>query len=168
MEKLRLFTSRNAIKTLPIVAGVLLFAAIFGGLTVAGQISSQESQRAFGTTANSAKDLNGGQPDEVETPVVEVDPGTGAQTGGTTTVTNPRQTQPVATQQPAQQAEPAKPTKNTQNPLGDTVTGIVGGVVDTTLCQYPTRPLVNGACDNSDPCDPTTIKDPILHGDCRN
>lgn len=25
-------------------------------------------------------------------------------------------------------------------------------------CQYPTRPLVNGQCDNSDPCDPTRIK----------
>lgn len=33
-------------------------------------------------------------------------------------------------------------------------------------CQYPTRPLVNGQCDNSDPCDPTTLKDPVLHGDC--
>ena len=34
-------------------------------------------------------------------------------------------------------------------------------------CQYPTRPLVNGKCDNSDPCDPETIKDPVLHGDCK-
>lgn len=36
----------------------------------------------------------------------------------------------------------------------------------TSNCQYPMRPLVNGQCDNSDPCDPTTIKDPELHGDC--
>ncbi len=35
-------------------------------------------------------------------------------------------------------------------------------------CQYPTRPLVNGQCDNSDPCDPETIKDPQLHGNCRD
>lgn len=35
-------------------------------------------------------------------------------------------------------------------------------------CQYPTRPLANGECDNSDPCDPTTIKDPELRGDCAN
>ena len=34
-------------------------------------------------------------------------------------------------------------------------------------CQYPTRPLVDGKCDNSDPCDPETIKDPVLQGDCR-
>ena len=33
-------------------------------------------------------------------------------------------------------------------------------------CQYPTRPLKDGNCDNSDPCDPTTLKDPVLHGDC--
>jgi len=25
-------------------------------------------------------------------------------------------------------------------------------------CQYPTRPLVNGRCDNTDPADPTKIK----------
>lgn len=28
----------------------------------------------------------------------------------------------------------------------------------TDLCQYPTRPLINGECDNSDPCDPTLIR----------
>lgn len=33
-------------------------------------------------------------------------------------------------------------------------------------CQYPTRPLVNGQCDNSDPCDPATVKDPGLGGNC--
>lgn len=30
-----------------------------------------------------------------------------------------------------------------------------------TNCQYP-----NGGCDNSDPCDPETSKDPQLAGDC--
>lgn len=29
---------------------------------------------------------------------------------------------------------------------------------DRNLCQYPNRPLdAEGRCDNSDPCDPTTI-----------
>ncbi len=26
-------------------------------------------------------------------------------------------------------------------------------------CQYPNRPYTNGQCDNTDPCDPTNIKD---------
>lgn len=26
-------------------------------------------------------------------------------------------------------------------------------------CQYPPRPYVNGQCDNTDPCDPTNIKE---------
>lgn len=26
-------------------------------------------------------------------------------------------------------------------------------------CEYPNRPLINNQCDNSDPCDPTTIKE---------
>lgn len=35
-------------------------------------------------------------------------------------------------------------------------------------CQYPVRPLnPDGSCDNSDPCDTTTIKDPELHGNCK-
>lgn len=38
--------------------------------------------------------------------------------------------------------------------------------IATGQCQYSERPLVNGQCDNSDPCDPTTIKDPVLHGNC--
>ncbi len=33
-------------------------------------------------------------------------------------------------------------------------------------CQYSERPLVNGQCNNSDPCNPSSIKDPELHGDC--
>lgn len=40
------------------------------------------------------------------------------------------------------------------------------GTTQTQQCQYPERPLVNGECDNSDPCDPSTTKDPVLHGDC--
>ncbi len=58
--------------------------------------------------------------------------------------------------------------------LFTTITGIVIGSAtdklssaDTPACQYSERPLnPDGSCDNSDPCDPTTIKDPALHGDC--
>lgn len=39
-------------------------------------------------------------------------------------------------------------------------------VITPNDCQYPTRPLVDGQCDNSDPCDPMTLKDLVLHGDC--
>lgn len=42
-------------------------------------------------------------------------------------------------------------------------------VSKTRQCMYPARPLTKeGSCDNSDPCDPTTIKDPELHGNCAN
>lgn len=35
-------------------------------------------------------------------------------------------------------------------------------------CQYPQRPLTpQGGCDNSDPCDPTTLKVDGLWGKCR-
>lgn len=35
-------------------------------------------------------------------------------------------------------------------------------------CQYPDRYYEDGSCNNSDPCDPETIKDPVLKGDCRD
>ena len=54
-----------------------------------------------------------------------------------------------------------------------TIGVIVGGATVTLgkaeapSCQYPTRPLsASGECDNSDPFDPSTLKDPVLHGDC--
>lgn len=34
-------------------------------------------------------------------------------------------------------------------------------------CQYPGRVYEDGTCNNSDPCDPETLKDPVLQGDCR-
>lgn len=33
-------------------------------------------------------------------------------------------------------------------------------------CQYPGRYNPDGTCDNTDPCDPESIKDPILEGRC--
>jgi len=45
--------------------------------------------------------------------------------------------------------------------------GAKANALEQPVCQYPTRPLnQDGSCDNSDPCDPSTIKDPELHGDC--
>lgn len=35
-------------------------------------------------------------------------------------------------------------------------------------CQYPGRYYPDGSCDNSDPCDPTTLKDPVLQGRCKD
>lgn len=35
-------------------------------------------------------------------------------------------------------------------------------------CQYEGRLYPDGSCDNSDPCDPETLKDPVLRGDCRS
>lgn len=84
-----------------------------------------------------------------------------------------------------QQAEAANNTPAPQTPITQPVErpavtqpqpGVVNGVVDkvkdtvteTLNCQYPLRPLINGQCDNSDPCDPTTLKDPELYGQCRN
>ena len=34
-------------------------------------------------------------------------------------------------------------------------------------CQYLYRRHPDGSCDNTDPCDPATLKDPVLAGDCR-
>lgn len=41
-----------------------------------------------------------------------------------------------------------------------------GQAVVPAECQYETRPLINGQCDNSDPACPETLKDPVLHGNC--
>lgn len=50
------------------------------------------------------------------------------------------------------------------------VAQVLGRQVNAAIpedCQYPQRPLVNGNCDNSDPCDPTTLKTPGLWGKCK-
>lgn len=43
--------------------------------------------------------------------------------------------------------------------------GVIAGA--PADCQYPQRPLVNGGCDNTDPCDPETLNVPGLWGACR-
>lgn len=51
-------------------------------------------------------------------------------------------------------------------PRAETAGPVIVNDPVTVNCMYPMRPLVNGACDNSDPCDPETLSVPGLWGDC--
>lgn len=181
MEKLRLITSRNAIKALPVLAGVMLFAGIFAAYALAA--SPEPTGRAFDTTAASMAELNKQQADEVETPVTQTDDQTGQTSNSTTVVTQP---QPQTAAAPASKPVAAANDKDVANSLPDPNRNYYDGLgnlydytgrllqaatqplADTLNCQYPLRPLVNGSCDNSDPCDPSTLKDLDLLGACRN
>ena len=91
----------------------------------------------------------------------------------------PPSVDPVSTepkQDDAQQAPKPKTTTNPpasvntpqQAPAQAQATIPAPKVFDDSNCQYPGRLTNVNGCDNSDPCDPTTLKDPTLTGACRN
>lgn len=156
-------------KLASIAAGVLLFALIFSAYAMAA--TSQPSRQAVGTTASTMQEL---QAESRVTPAVKSD--TQADVKASVTVTPaPAVAQPSATAQPPRAVAkpqapqtPAPAAKAPQDTVGAAVRETVSPVFNDSGCQYPGRLTNVHGCDNSDPCDPSTLKDPKLTGACRN
>lgn len=166
MEKLLNMTRRQLLAVSWGAVALGIAGILTVGLATADHV--RQANQVFTTKSDTPADtIRSEQPAKPTQAAQESAQSTKAPTQPTTPIAQPRQAETKP--QPSATAATPQPRVNVPaTPIKDTVQAVTGLISDTLNCQYPTRPLVNGSCDNSDPCDPTTIKDPVLHGDCRN